>query len=277
MDDGTKPAGALATRETIAELVALYEQSAAEIRQAYDLLSAAKDRLDGHFGARDYNGSVRLRNRRGQEVDFGNVADVLGGLELEVWGYLTDRLELRRFLSVKRAEELDKMLTGKSEETFPPLTIDNVLAFANGWRSQIGTMLEEAIQEVFEWLRPRHSPYKRNSELEIPRRIILERVVDQTWRGDAFRVDYYRQAQVTALQNVFSALDGKGSVAETYRGALHDAINASGRSGVGETDYFRFRCYQNKNLHLEFKRLDLLKRLNQIAGGKRLRPATVAA
>jgi hypothetical protein len=48
------------------------------------------------------------------------------------------------------------------------------------------------------------------------------------------------------------------------------AIEAS-RTGSGETEYFRFKCCRNHNLHLEFKRLDLVEKLNAIAGGMRLR------
>lgn len=79
-----------------------------------------------------------------------------------------------------------------------------------------------------------------------------------------------------ALENVFTALDGKGSITKTHNGEIIDAINRS-TDGTGETDYFRFRACRNRNLHLEFKRLDLLARLNQIAGGARLRPKPEAA
>jgi hypothetical protein len=68
---------------------------------------------------------------------------------------------------------------------------------------------------------------------------------------------------------VFHALDGNGTI-KTHRGPLIDAIEAA-KDGTGETDYFRFRCFRNRNLHLEFKRLDLVAKLNTVAGGMRLR------
>jgi hypothetical protein len=40
---------------------------------------------------------------------------------------------------------------------------------------------------------------------------------------------------------------------------------------VGETEYFAFRCFRNHNLHLRFKRPDLVAKINQIAGGNALR------
>lgn len=39
----------------------------------------------------------------------------------------------------------------------------------------------------------------------------------------------------------------------------------------GETTYFRWKCYRNGNLHLEFKRLDLLQTLNEVGGAGMLR------
>lgn len=54
------------------------------------------------------------------------------------------------------------------------------------------------------------------------------------------------------------------------RETLHDTITNS-PDGTGKTDYFRFRCCLNGNLHLEFLRLDLVAKLNAVAGGNRLR------
>jgi hypothetical protein len=64
-------------------------------------------------------------------------------------------------------------------------------------------------------------------------------------------------------------LDGQ-PLPDTYHTPLFLAIE-QGQGGYGETDYFRVKCYQNRNLHIEFKRLDLLANLNAIAGGKTLR------
>jgi len=68
------------------------------------------------------------------------------------------------------------------------------------------------------------------------------------------------------IDKVFYALDGKG-IPPGYNTPLVDAINNTPTSvGHGETEYFKFKCYQNNNLHLNFKRMDLVKKLNRIAG-----------
>ncbi|MEA1875793.1 MAG: DUF4942 domain-containing protein [Bacteroidota bacterium] len=71
--------------------------------------------------------------------------------------------------------------------------------------------------------------------------------LDHTGR---YRVNSYRHKWLTALDSVMSGLDGQG-----------------------ETEYFKFKCFKNENLHLKFKRLDLLNLFNKLAGNTHLRSA----
>ena len=75
--------------------------------------------------------------------------------------------------------------------------------------------------------------------------------------------------ELMAIDKVFHLLDGQG-IPEGYEGPLIDALQTAG-DGKGETNYFVFQCYQNTNIHLTFKRLDLVKLLNQVAGGGALK------
>ena len=138
-----------------------------------------------------------------------------------------------------------------------------------GTLAQVHTFIEEAVKEVFEFLRPPGSRFKTNSEFEIGKRVILRYACETNYQG-GFRLDFYREQNIRGIDNVFHALDGNGTV-HTHRGPLVDAINQCGRDGQGETQYFRFKCFLNRNLHLEFKRLDLVAKLNQVAGGMRLK------
>jgi len=277
LEPGTDEGERISRHQTILQLVNAFNESASDIRRAAEFLESATSRLDTAFANDETTDKVQVRTRYGRAVEF-DPQEAITRLRLEIWSHLVDRLEVRRFLSVRRATELHQMLDDKSEEKFPDITLENVLAFAQGLRSQVPQMLEEAVQEVFSWLRPPRSEYKTNTELEVGRRAILGYTVEWGWLGRGgkdeygYRVSYGREQQIRALENVFSALDGRGSVTETYNSKLADAIRASGASGKGETEYFRFKCYRNRNLHLEFKRLDLLERFNAIAGGMRLRP-----
>lgn len=262
---------ALANRQTIVELVAAYEQAAAGIRVGFARIARAENDLTRAFdsGEFKYTFSVRDRHNRGA-IDFDDPEPYVKQLEREVWKALVERLEIRRMCSIKRAAEIDRQL---EREELPELTVENVLSWANGIQDKLPDMIQEAVEEVFDWLRPRGQKYKTNSEFEIGQRVILTWVLeDSTWQNK-FHVSHYSQKNLTALENVFTALDGQGMVAKgSWQSKLADAINTTPLGvGRGETDYFKFRCFKNRNLHLEFKRPDLVDKLNKMAGGMRLR------
>lgn len=281
LEPGTEEGERLSQYRTIVDLVRAYEAAVADIRRGFELLQGAEERMDTAFANDEMLDRTHLRDRQGRRItiDDREAEGTIARLRLEVWSHLVDRLEVRRFLSVRRAAELDQMLQDKCPEKLPDITIENVLGFANGLRGQVADMLTEAVEEVFSWLRPPRSEYKTNSELEVGRRVILGYTVEYGWLGRTsvneygYRVNYgHSEQRLRALENVFTALDGKGSITKTHAGKIADAIRGC-ENGRGETEYFRFKCYRNRNLHLEFKRLDLLDRFNRIAGGKRLRPA----
>jgi hypothetical protein len=89
-------------------------------------------------------------------------------LKKDVWRVLIDRMELRRVLSVKRNEELNRQI--ESGEDLPDIDEVQILAMLEGTLANTPAFIEEAVREVFEFLRPRNSHYKTNTEFEIRKR-----------------------------------------------------------------------------------------------------------
>lgn len=257
----------LTRRSTVRELVAAFQVAEATTRRCFAQLVEAERALNFAFTLGN-DLPIRISASDHWSSDFTDSDRAVEKMKRKAWSVIVERLELRRAMSIKAFSELEKTL---EHEELPAITEENVTAFAQRFAQDLPTMLREAVQEVFEWLRPHHSEYKRNSEYEVPHRVILQNVVEPGWRG-GLRVNHYRQQNLVALENVFNALAGNGAIAKAYQSQLQTAIDSS-PTGTGETDLFRFRACKNRNLHLEFKRLDLLARFNRIAGGARLRAA----
>jgi hypothetical protein len=263
----------LAHRLTVPELVAVHEAESKNIREAFAIIARAEKRLNDAFTLGDRFGGLSVHNRYNSAINFEEPDDVLSILQRSIWGLLVKRLGLQQFLSISAAAKLEEQLR---KGDLPPLTAENVLAMAEGFRQQIPDMLRASVREVFEWLTPqrRYDTYKTNSPFKVGRKVIMTRMVSvDSWSG--WRVNYGgAEDRLSALENVFTSLDGKGCVTKTHYSALSTAIKAQPKAETceGETPYFKFRGFKNGNLHVTFKRLDLLKRFNQIAGGKRLRP-----
>lgn len=183
------------------------------------------------------------------------------------WRILVDRMELKRICSVARATEIDKQMERPKE--LPEITEANMIAMLEGNVRNVGAFLAEAIKELFDHLRPyRHGDLGdgmvTNKVYQIGERVVLHYAVTQSFGGGRFRLSYSeRQTQVVrCLDNVMHLLDGKGTV-PTHAGPLVDALNGEGNRGLVETEYFEAKSFKNQNLHLRFKRPDLLAELNR--------------
>lgn len=259
----------IARRETLTTMISVYQSATADITQAYALLEQAQGRLRSVF--MDTPGYSFATNDRNMYDRTGKKASdaILVNIKKDAWKHITERLELRKLLSIKRRDELDRQLDRANE--LPELTEENIISMFQQSAENVNVYLEEAVLEVFEFLRPPGSRHKTNTEFEIGRKVVLTWMLEKGYQRGKYRVNSHRDKYVTAIQNVFQMLDGQGPV-KGYYGDLYNEICDS-KNGTGETPYFKFKGYMNGNLHLEFKRLDLLERLNAIAGGNRLKSA----
>lgn len=257
----------VAKRETLAAMTGTYQQAVKKVEEAYAILETAQKSLRAVFlDAPGYKFSVNERNCT--EVGKKASDEINTKLKKDAWAVIVERMELRRLLSIRRRTELDSQIDNGE---LPELTIENVVALFEASAANVNTYMEEAVKEVFDYLRPPQSRFKTNTEFELGKRVILTWQVEKGWSRGKFRVNYHRDKQLTALDNVFHMIDGKGPV-KSYHGPLYDAITDS-PDGTGKTDYFKFRCCLNGNLHLEFLKPDLVARLNAVAGGNHLKQA----
>lgn len=184
------------------------------------------------------------------------------------WYRIVDKTRMRRFMSKKRIRALEEnMERGELQE----ISIINIMDFLTILQGQVGTLAEEVVKEAFEFLRPPGSKYKTNTEFEVGKRAILGWMVDEkNYGAGRFKVRYGgSETNLEILDKAFHLMDGKG-LPKSYNSPLIDAINTS-ESGRGETEYFEFKCYMNRNLHLKFLRPDLVEKMNAMAGGNNLR------
>lgn len=261
-------------------MVASYERSRDLIVEGFAAIEAARQEFAAHFAlggdSADRLSIYAYRNSHHPIDDSPEHA--LVELRRKAWSVIVDRLELKRVMSVERWCELQQQL---EKEELPEITHDSVRRFGATHINprSLETMMKEAIAEVYKWLRPGEyglARYKRASRWEVPERIALSYVVESHWDG-GLRVRFGSggksddRQMMLALENVFSWLDGKGQVAKSHKSELEQAIEGCRPGVLGTTELVEFRAYKNRSLHLRFRRLDLLKRLNEIAGGLNMR------
>lgn len=259
----------LLPRQTLPVMAQAYADAVAKMRGAITALDEAQKALNFVFGS---------GTRATSHFDFTEYwrraySDLPKPDALELhwrqaaWRILVDRMELKRICSVARAREIDKQLENPKE--LPDITESNMLAMLESNVQNVGAFLQEAIKEAFDQLRPYHrgdagDGYKTNCVYQIGERVVLHYAVSQGYGRGKFRLHYsdHKTQLIRCLDNVMHLLDGKGTV-PTHAGPLVDALNGEGNQGLVETEYFEAKSFKNGNLHLRFKRLDLLAELNR--------------
>jgi hypothetical protein len=242
-----------------------FSEATTEIARLIGELRAQTNRLDAAFGADSYSRfgvDLHFDGRR-HDLDDKGVSALVKMMERRAWNVLVDELGIKNVMSVAKRKVFDAQL--ESGE-LPPVSEQTIFTILLGFTGQAKDFATEAAREVFDLLRPRRGGYATNNAFRVGRRVILTNRVEQKY-GPGWRVAYHYEQEMTAIDGVFHLLDGKG-VMRNNKGPLVSAIDDTDASGRGETAYFRFRCYKNRNLHIEFKNLDLVKQLNGLAAGE---------
>ncbi|MFA5323957.1 MAG: DUF4942 domain-containing protein [Smithella sp.] len=243
-------------RQSVIDMAAAYESTVEAVKQAHARLKQSEDRLKLAFG-----------DRAGFRVQVACTEKVLKELKRDAWRAIFQMMEMPRMMSEKRRNELEAQIESGD---LPNITAENVFATCKGLLENLDTYIDETVKETFDFLRPHWNTYKTNSEFEIGKKVIVRAFYPDKW-GHRISLDYNHEQHYRNLDNVFSLMDGKGAI-KTYGGPIIDAVKSMNQFGdVRETEYFRLKLYRNGNMHLEFRRMDLVKKLNEIAGGNRLR------
>lgn len=91
-------------------------------------------------------------------------------------------------------------------------------------------------------------------------------VFEPGYGREIMRLDSYYEKYIHAMDNAFSLVDGQGI--SHYPGDAVTIIKDACINGkmCCQTKYFNLKWYKNGNLHVVFRRMGLVYKINQIAG-----------
>lgn len=248
-------------RDALLILVKNYKDAINDVKTAFALLERASKTLQTTFG--ENYASFSLVPQMRYESTYEAMHKYI---KKEAWRTLIDRFEFKKFMSSKKINKLDESL---ASNTIPDIEVSTVLEIIEGMSNDIQDNLVDMVREVMDILTPgknqwdKYATNKKNSISKLGNKVILEWCIEFFY--DRFQVTETGYKRLMCIEKVFHTLDGKG-VPKGYRSPLIDAINATRfESPAGETDYFIYKCHKNNNLHLEFKRIDLVDQINLLA------------
>jgi hypothetical protein len=250
----------LSERIDLPVFIETYQKATHAMRQGFEQAAQARRALEALLrGEPDYN-AYKISNLMETELKDAKAA---------AWRWLLARSGAQNILSRERQMKFE---TNLQSGNAPEPTLQSALDLFSLFRDN--DLAREAIQEAFDALRPGKCGYERyktnkKSAWKVATKVILTYCLRVTsWKREPlFEVIYESEARLNLIDRAFHLLDGKAFDVNAYKSPLADAINTTPLSvGRGETEYFRFKCYRNGNLHLEIRRADLLRELNRIGG-----------
>lgn len=273
---------------TAGEMAAVFQQNVARAIELKEQLEQQIAELNRVFGGPYFGSSVSICDadepdqirREAKRVGW---KAIIGKLDIEKVMSSKTRQEMRDALSpsTRFSNSFGKRVRSRADDPinqFPEISPDAIRDVLSGYALSAQEFLDEAIQEEYEFLKPWQSDtYKTNAKnrWKLSRKVIIGYAVTQTcgrwrtqWNG---RADHLQ-----AIDRIFHLLDGRGfgevdehgrPIPGSFLGPLCSKIQEVQAANTPyETEYFRFRCFHNGNLHLEFKRMDLVQEFNYRCG-----------
>ncbi|WP_225776463.1 DUF4942 domain-containing protein [Pseudomonas sp. Marseille-Q5115] len=181
--------------------------------------------------------------------------DVRHELDSGLWRRAFDLTGFKQLMDAQAVSEFEKGLSPKP----PAFTEENIRATFIDLRLKASDMFRRGIFNVFRYL---SDDYRTNASepFRIGRKVVMSGMVSSSFKR-GLCIWYDRAAdQLNDIDRVFLTLDKQPFQPR----ALESSMNAAFEGlEVFENAYYRARAFKNGNLHLEFKRLDLLEKVNE--------------
>jgi len=267
-------------RQTIAEMtrgrsdaLALFGRAHQALKEAYALLSEAwhtvpgAGRQDTSYNRGDKEKAAALLPVVTVPTEDDFLASARYLVDRQCWAHIVSMTDLERLMDKKAKDEFRQQLMTDA----PEFTTGNVTATLERFMLDADTIFKRGLAEAFSNLDRR---FRSHDGWKIGSRIILNRAFDEhgSWSFYSNKRDTLQD-----IERVFFLLDKdeKGEskpVPPQYAGivgAIDESRNGRGwcaKQSESESDYFIARAFLNGNLHIWFKRDDLLEKVNRLLG-----------
>jgi len=175
------------------------------------------------------------------------------------WSCLVNACDLRQLMDATAFDAFNKQLADKP----PTLNTDNVDATFSQLAIDAEMIFKRGLVSTFKRLD--FKAFKTNSALKFGKKIIMTGAIT-SWGWSHYGV---KEATMLDLERVFHTLDGQKMPERNtaFASVISNQAHRVGREGgerIAEDNYFHAKWFKNGNLHLTFKRLDILQQCNDI-------------
>ena len=254
----TTESSELMRKGSVEEIIAQRDRALALAKSGFELLAQANEAYQSAT-CRDYSmysgfGHSEWYYLGDDSRVSGIMEKVTKTIDQETWLYLLDATGLRNLMDA----ETVKKFNAQVQKEPPAMTLANVNAsFKSLWEARDSTF-RQGLVNVFKGLL---GHYKSHDAFKIGKKVIINGVLS-VHGGWSFYGS--GKEKIADLDRIFHIIDGKEPKDHCGDAAAMENKASYGREDETETDYFKFKLFKNGNVHVVFKRLDLVDRANKL-------------
>jgi hypothetical protein len=240
---------------SIDELVAHRDRALELVKQAVDLLTEAQ--AEAAKAAPSARTSIFTFEIEYCRMYGSNPQGRLDAIEVcrraidsYAWAHLRDASGIQNLMDHQSLETFNKGL-----ENPPEFTAENTAATFLSLSAQQGEIFARSLVNIFKAL---SWNYQSNKPVAFGKRLVMTYAVNE-YRGG---LSFEGRRKIADLDKAFHILDGKPPV--DYLADAGAKADQGKHGDTIETDYFKFRLFKNRNLHVIFKRADLVDQANRM-------------
>ncbi|NWC82847.1 DUF4942 domain-containing protein [Pseudomonas putida] len=238
----------LALPTTLSDLLKARQAALRLIEDAHRSLQTAEDLLSQHGRyLKPYGAQLK--------EDLGKVRCEL---DSKMWRRAMDLTGFKQLMDTQEVGTFERSL----EHSPPEFTEDNIRATFIDMQLRSTDMFRRGVFNVFRWLSKAYRTNKAEP-FRIGEKVIMKSMVRPNLTGGLY-IQYgmndKASDQLNDIDRVMKTLDKQPFQPRSLESAMNAAFE---NLEVFEDSYYRAKAFKNGNLHLEFKRPDLLDKVNE--------------
>lgn len=248
--DGIATNRQIALPPKIGDICEARDAAIAKLAQALTLIDQAESVING----------VCTYAFPSSEVSQPRLEELVKSIDRRLWQFAFDYTGFMQIMD----REAKRDFMNDVERKAPPFTIENIRTTFLQFSQDASMMYARGIVNVFLRLSDKHKT-NTNEPFKIDEKCVLTYMVTSTWGGGLEVRGWggYASEQLNDIDRVFKTLDGKKHVQRALENAINAAFKGNGVK-VYEDSYYKIKGFKNTNMHIQFKRADLLEKANKI-------------
>ena len=233
-------------------LIDQHNRTVALVEQGLALLTEAISTCPGQYGIQGALDHVRWYS---DNVAQRNTPDVKMAVQRATWRALVDTSRLTTVMAASDVEKLKEQIAKDCPEITPETVVSTFVQLYKDRDKSYRRGLVELFQNLCR-------TYKSNKAFKIGKRIILDNAMSENgW--NSFNTD---EARSNDLMRIFMLTAGKDPGKLPRDEQFSNALSVARRTDQSdyENEYFLAKLYKNGNVHIFFKRQDLVDKINQL-------------